>query len=367
MFHPSIRETSSRRRRARRVRTAIVAAGALALVGAVGIEATPTAALKAATMAERHPAGTISHRFATTRHARPLDAPSPAGTPAAPKPSATPSSAATATPAPSAVASATPTPSAAASPAPSAQQAAPRSTASGTGAPDPSGVPMPVGNLPGWTQVLAEDFTAPVAAGSFPGADASHWMSYNNFSDTSGDGWYDQSIISSHDGMLDLYVHTAGGKALGAAPVPLVNGTWGGQTYGRFSVRMRADSMPGYGAGFLLWPDSGNWKEGEVDFPEGGFNGAPWAYDHTIGNPSVNWVAYQSKMSFQDWHTYTIDWTPSRLSYEIDGVVVASTTANVPSTPFHWVMQVGTTGVVPAASVAGHVDIDWATIYRYTP
>ncbi len=37
------------------------------------------------------------------------------------------------------------------------------------GAADPSGVPMPKGNLPGWKQVYANDFTLNVPRGSFSG------------------------------------------------------------------------------------------------------------------------------------------------------------------------------------------------------
>lgn len=227
---------------------------------------------------------------------------------------------------------------------------------------------MPVGNLPGWKQVLAQDFTSNVAQGSFPGPYANSFMSYNGFPDSSGVGWFDQSIISAQGGLLDLNVHTsAAGKPLGAAPIPLVNGKWGGQTYGRFSVRMRADAMPGFGAAFLLWSDANNWNDGEIDFPEGKFDGTGWAFDHCVGNPSSNCLAVDTGKTFPTWHTYTIDWTPSSLSYELDGKVIAKTTSNIPSKPLHWVMQVGTNGSKPAANVSGKVQIDWATVYTYNP
>jgi hypothetical protein len=48
------------------------------------------------------------------------------------------------------------------------------------------------------------------------------------------------------NGYLDYYIHTEGGKALTAAPCPLIsqNGQWGGSLHGRYSVRFRADSLP---------------------------------------------------------------------------------------------------------------------------
>ena len=223
---------------------------------------------------------------------------------------------------------------------------------------------MPVGDLPGWKQIFSDDFSTPVARGGFPGPYAAKWLSYTGFPDSSHKGWYDQSIISAQDGVLDLFLHTKNGVALGAAPVPLVNGAWGGQSYGRFSVRMKSDALPGYGIGFLLWPDSEVWSDGEIDFPEGGLDTVPHAYNHCLDNPAVNCLVVNGSTKYSDWHTYTIDWTPSKLSFLIDGAEIGSTTSNIPSKPLHWVMQVATTGVTPDPAIAGHLLIDWATIYR---
>ncbi|HEU0257076.1 MAG TPA: glycoside hydrolase family 16 protein [Microbacteriaceae bacterium] len=230
-----------------------------------------------------------------------------------------------------------------------------------------SSTAMPVGDLPGWHQVLAQNFTRDTALGDFPGPYTGQWMSYNGFGDTSGIGLYDQSIISSHNDELDLYVHTADGRPLGAAPIPLVDGQWGGQRYGMFSVRMKADALAGYGAAFLLWPDSNNWNQGEIDFPEGALNGTVSAFNHCPGHPQDTCLAAATKTNFTAWHTYTIEWTPTKLSFLIDGKVIRSTTKNIPQGVMHWVGQVGTNGVKPAASVKGHVFIDWMTIYTYRP
>lgn len=223
---------------------------------------------------------------------------------------------------------------------------------------------LPVGNLPGWKQVFAEDFNTPLARGAFPGNYKDKWMSYDGFTDTSKVGDYDQSIISAQNGNLDLFLHSENGRPLGAAPIPLVNGDWGGQVYGRFSVRMRADPIAGYGTGFLLWSDSGNWNDGEIDFPESGLDDVVKGYNHCPGNASVNCLVVNTNVRYSDWHTYTIDWTPEKLSYLVDSTVVSSTTRNIPSKPLHWVMQVATTGDArAAASSSGHLLIDWATIY----
>jgi hypothetical protein len=231
----------------------------------------------------------------------------------------------------------------------------------------PGGKAMPVGDLPGWKQVFADDFTTPLARGSFPGAYSNKWMSYNGFTDTSGQGDYNQKIISVQNGAMDLYLHSANGRAQGAAPIPLVNGRWGGQTYGKFSIRFKSDALPGFGTGWLLWPDSGNWNDGEVDFPESGLDTTIWGYNHCPGNPTKNCTWLNSGVTYTDWHTATVEWTPSRVTFLLDGNVVGQDTAAVPNKPLHWVLQTATTGSKPAATTAGHLLIDWATIYTYNP
>lgn len=228
---------------------------------------------------------------------------------------------------------------------------------------------LPEGNLPGWTQTFKEDFNSPLSAGGFPGSYSNQWLSYTGFTDTFKNGDYDQSILSVKDGKLNAYLHTgADGRPKTAAPVPLVNGQWGGQQYGRFSVRMRTDSLPGYKTAFLLWSDENNWNDGEVDFPEGQLNGTVNGFNHCVGNPTQNCMVAETGAKFTDWHTYTIDWTPSKLTYYVDGVAVGSTTESIPTAKMHWVMQIETAdGMVPSKTTAGNVEIDWATIYAYTP
>ena len=229
----------------------------------------------------------------------------------------------------------------------------------------PSGEAMPVGDLPGWRQVMAEDFLLDAAPGEFPGPYADHWTGYDGFPDTYGHADYTNDIISVQGGVLDEYLHTAeNGRAQAAAPVPLVDGEWGGQTYGRFSVRFRADPVPGFGTGWLLWPDSETWDEGEMDFPEGRLDGQISGYNHCIGNARKLCGQVHSGVSYTEWHTATIEWLPGKLSYYLDGTLLETYTDNVPATPFHWVLQTGTRSVAPDPAAAGHVQIDWVAIYE---
>lgn len=235
-------------------------------------------------------------------------------------------------------------------------------------APTPSGVSAPIGDLPGWKQVFVDDFTTAAPLGTFLTSPAykDKWTSYNGYGDTSGVGLYaPDRVLSVSDGALDMYLHTENGRALGAAPIPLFDGKWSGQTYGRFSIRFRSDPLPGYGAGWLLWPNSDNWNEGEIDFPEGDLDKQFWAHNHCLGNPELSCWDKDTHTSFTGWHTATIEWVPGGVTFLLDGVSLG-TSNQAPSTRMHLVLQTATTGVQPAASTAGHVQIDWVSIWTRT-
>ena len=241
------------------------------------------------------------------------------------------------------------------------------STGAGTGAgaaPAASGQAMPTSSGPGWTRTFSDDFAHPVAAGRFPGRYDDSWVAYDGFTDTSGIGDYRADAVSVRDGVLDLAVSAGDGAVTSAAVVPLVGGEWGGQVHGRFSVRMRADAVPGFYAAFLLWSDDNDWDDGEVDFPEGRLDGTVRGYNHTPGDPSVNSFVGDTGVSFDGWHTYTIEWRPDRIDYLVDDRVWATTSEALPTASMHWVMQVEAAGETPPDG-AGHVEIDWATIDRY--
>lgn len=237
-------------------------------------------------------------------------------------------------------------------------------TVKATTTPTSTTTKAPVGDLTSWDQILVEDFTTSAAAGNFTGYN-NQWMTYDGFADTYKNGLYNEDTLSVHDGVLDMNIKTINGSPSTAAPVPLVNGEWGGQTYGRYSVRMKSDALAGYKTAFLLWSDDNDWNKGEVDFPEGELNGKVSAFNHVINNPSQNSTVINTNASYTDWHVYTIDWTPKKITFYVDGVEVGSDTNNIPNTPMHWVMQVETTESKPASSTQGHLLIDWATIYNY--
>jgi len=226
----------------------------------------------------------------------------------------------------------------------------------------PSGVSAPRGDLPGWNQVYAEDFGTPNATGSFPSAGYErHWDVYQDgWKDTSHNGTYMPSkVLSVHGGVLDYDVRTENGQHLVAAP-------WltdtSGHTYGRYSVRFRADALPGYKTAWLLWPDSESWPAGgEIDFPEGnlGRTDTISAFSHHA-SAAGGQEAFGTHATFAAWHTVTVEWVPGKVTFVLDGKVIGVSTTMVPSTAMHWVLQTETSyGTVPADSTSGHVYIDW--------
>jgi hypothetical protein len=231
----------------------------------------------------------------------------------------------------------------------------------------PSGQAMPVGDVPGLHQVFADDFTKTVPLGSFPAAVSSTWgNSYpDGWTDTSGAGTYMPSkVISVANGVMNMYLHTVNGVHMVAAPVP----TLPTMTYGRYVIRFKSDSIPGFKTAWLLWPDSEVWpRDGEVDFPEGSLNGTISGYVHHQGAISgSDQYAVDTPTTYTGWHTAQIDWLPTGVTFSLDGNVVGATTTRVPNTPMHWVIQTETDYGAPPAAAAGNVQIDWVTAYTRT-
>lgn len=236
---------------------------------------------------------------------------------------------------------------------------------------------MPHGDLPGWNQAGAQDFSATAALGHVGDVYGSEMRGYSGFADSSGRGVYDpDKVLSVSDGHLDYFLHAEAGSPRVASVIPF---GYDGMTYGRYSIRFRYDSMPGYKIAFLLWPASDNWNEGEIDWPEGGLDGPLY------GSSAIKGSLTKGPMKFDPperrftstgpgaWHVATTEWTPGKVRWFFDGRLIDQTTlpAGVPDTPMRWTLQAETSdradGTFPAASTAGHLQVDWVVQYDYVP
>jgi beta-glucanase (GH16 family) len=135
--------------------------------------------------------------------------------------------------------------------------------------------------------------------------------------------------------------------------------------------------MPGYKIAFMLWPVSDKWKEGEIDWPEGGLDGQLYggsAMKGSFGKGATKFDPAERTFSPAgpgDWHVATTEWTPGKVRWFFDGELTDQTTIprGVPNTPMRWTLQAETsdwaTSTYPDAATAGHLEIDWAVQYAY--
>lgn len=244
----------------------------------------------------------------------------------------------------------------------------------------PSGRAVPLGDLPGWKQVFADDFTGgTVPLGGFPGTFSAAWSAnyFDGTPDTAGQknggksGYYPSKVLSIHNGVLDMYLHSEKGISMGAAPAPKIAGNnqapYNSQTYGMYSVRFRADALPGFKTAWLLWPDSEKWPaDGELDFPEGDLASTFFAALHSTGSTQGTASAvFQGDASFQAWNTATIEWTPGRVEFFLNGRSIGASTSGVPDTPMHYVLQTESClPTCPDPKTSGHVEVDWVAIWE---
>ena len=237
---------------------------------------------------------------------------------------------------------------------------------------DPSGLAMPVGNIPGWKQVFTDNFTENVPVGEFPAEVSSKWGDYlDGWLDTTHHGTYEPTqVVSIHNGIMDLYLHTVNGVHMVAAPYPKIPGapgSEGGMRYGMYEVRFKAQQVKGYKTAWLLWPDNENPVDGEIDFPEGDLQKNILAFLHHADSNPKDQESYSVSDTYADWHTATTIWTSDAIIFMLDGKVIGDTTNKsiIPNVPMHWVLQTETRtgGGPPSDTATANVDIDWVSVW----
>jgi len=234
---------------------------------------------------------------------------------------------------------------------------------------------MPTGSVESrgtrWVPYLAEDFDQPAALGAllsvYPGM-----AEYSGMRDTSGKGLYSpDQVVSVHDSVLDLHLHSAGSQPLVATVLPA---GYRAYTHQRVSIRYRADEVPGYKFVMILWPLSGDWNEGEIDWPEGDLAGdvrpvsaIPGSYDPAT--QSMTFLPDDPPVvpgGQTDWHVATVEWTADAVRFYWDDELLETVTGAVPTTPMRVTLQAET--IIHDAEVptdaSGHVQVDWVVAYH---
>ena len=224
---------------------------------------------------------------------------------------------------------------------------------------------MPVGDIPGWHQVFADNFGGRTI-------DLSKWRVYTGEPGGDPAGWFDPSHVKLSNGMLVLsgYQDRADGGKWATGGLSTNPGLV--QTYGKYLVRLRFDRAVGIAHVLLLVPANGSWPP-EIDFGED--NGA-W---RDTMQATLHYGAADSTFSKRvavdqtQWHTVGVEWTPGRLVFTLDGRVWYQVTGSaVPAIPMALAIQtqawpcVGTWGVCPNASTPRVVRtyVDWVVAYK---
>jgi beta-glucanase (GH16 family) len=154
----------------------------------------------------------------------------------------------------------------------------------------------------------------------------------------------DPSVVSVADGALHLTVRSLPSPVLCPAGSPLLFSSYAAgmvstsglfsQQYGRFEARYRSAAVPGPGLqeAFWLWPDHRYGSDrpwpasGEIDVAETYSVRADLAipFLHYTANdnggpvPGTN-TAWDCTAWRGEWHTYTLEWSASRIEVWVDG------------------------------------------------
>lgn len=220
---------------------------------------------------------------------------------------------------------------------------------------------MPRGDLHGWHQTLAEDFSGR----RLP----TGWTAYQGQPGGNQHGWWDPARVTVAGSSLRLSGAWSGGRFTTGGVV-----AWGARsTYGKYEVRFRVQRAPGVSYALLLWPATGTWPTaGEIDIAEDG-GGARRSTTATLHH-GANDTQVQRTVGADTsrWQTLGVEWTPGRLVYTLNGRSWATVrSGGVPARPMDLALQLeagrgSAWAPAPSSSTPAHVtlEVDWVVAYR---
>jgi beta-glucanase (GH16 family) len=176
--------------------------------------------------------------------------------------------------------------------------------------------------LQGYTQSYVNDFSASVPSG---------WEIFTGQPGGDPGAQWGSSHVTEGSGMLQLntWKDPAYGDAWVAGGVCQCNVQ---NQYGAYFVRSRVTGAGPTGVQ-LLWPASNSWPP-EIDFNES--NGTTSKTTATVHYTSRNLQDQRDVgTDLTQWHTWGVIWTPTTITYTVDGTVwgVVSASNEIPSVP----------------------------------
>jgi hypothetical protein len=227
----------------------------------------------------------------------------------------------------------------------------------------------------GYTRAFTEDFNTTAPLGTFI-AKYKDFGQYGGLATNKSTVYSSDKVLSASHGSAFFNLHSEHGTSYAAALLPANKLDF---QYGQIGVCVRLDSSVGrgYKMAFLLWPKTNQWTN-EVDFPETNpdFSANPYAASLITTARSTgphNFVGSTPDpfpINFNDhrYHTFLLDWTPTKISATVDGTYTHTYTGNaVPAQLMHFVMQ--TEGWIGKGPVPAHsravLEVPWVYINTY--
>jgi beta-glucanase (GH16 family) len=234
----------------------------------------------------------------------------------------------------------------------------------------PSSTPYPIGTV----SSSEPSGMAPPGANSLAGYSQSYVTDFSGTSMPAGWNTYD-GVPGGDPGaqFSPAHVVVSGGLLqLNAYQDPAYNNEWvtGGvsdsghsQTYGAYFVRSRMTGAGPTGVE-LLWPANNSWPP-EVDFNE--TKGVTTSTTSTVWYGAENMDVRTLNIDMTQWHTWGVIWTPTSITYTVDGQVWATVTASseIPNIPMTLDLQEQTwcSSGFACPSTPQSMDVDWVAEY----
>lgn len=201
-----------------------------------------------------------------------------------------------------------------------------------------------------WTLVWSDDFSNPTLDGTKWDVENDHPIKNNELEYYAPDEVY----VQSDNLVLRSRQRTYSGYD--------TNGNWGtwnytsglvrsinrfATAYGKIEIRAKAPSTKGIWPAHWMLPDSGAWPP-EIDIMElkGSQPSTIYMTHHFGAWPNVqnHGGTYTGPNYALDYHTYAVEWSPTRIDWKIDGVVRFSSTDNIPKEPFYIILNTAVGG-----------------------
>jgi hypothetical protein len=205
---------------------------------------------------------------------------------------------------------------------------------------------------------VSSHFTLKLHDSFTSGISSTRWGKYEGQPGGNPYGYWKASHVVGYNGSALLRGYRDGSRYVTAGF--MLNSI--AQTYGKYVVRATFDRSSTIQHAMLLWPTSG-WPP-EVDFSEGPTSKGVMATSHW-GSTNSQVHAFK-KVDMTRWHTYGVEWTPTRLVYTIDGAAWAVMTgAAVPHQTMRLAIQTVPVAAVPLSTPEVRMSIADVYVWGY--